>query len=179
MPASIIVDPGGEQFSSAVSWRGATWPGRKHAHPPDAKKPGLGQVSRQIAKVPAQSHDLRQRYARAFEDRLASTDLGSLLNQSRFLAIGSQSHLSGLNDRIHIASFAQVPHRLADIGMGGEVHHRSGFNQFSVSRPGTRLNSARLSVTTTAPNARPWAAIHKSFAPIGVPWRSRWARILA
>jgi uncharacterized protein len=42
-------------------------------------------------------------------------------------------------------------------------------SQFSVMRPGTRVNSDSLSVTTTAPNARPWAAIQKSFAPIGVP----------
>jgi hypothetical protein len=42
-------------------------------------------------------------------------------------------------------------------------------SQFSVMRPWTRVNSDSLSVTTTAPNARPWAAIQKSFAPIGVP----------
>jgi len=58
-------------------------------------------------------------------------------------------------------------------------HHRSDPSQFSVSKCGTRLNSARLSVTNTAPKARPWAAIQKSFAPIGVPLRSSRARISA
>jgi len=65
---------------------------------------------------------------------------------------------------------------LSGLGLPGR---RRGYSQFSVIRPGTRVNSARLSVTTTAPNARPCAAIQKSLAPIGVPRRSRWARTCA
>jgi hypothetical protein len=48
---------------------------------------------------------------------------------------------------------------------------------FSTSSLGTRSNSATLSVTPTALIARACAAISMSLAPMGVPRRSRAARI--
>lgn len=54
-----------------------------------------------------------------------------------------------------------------------------GDSQFSTVRPGTRLNSLTLSVTSTAPRASACAAIHRSLPPIGVPCRSSPERILA
>jgi hypothetical protein len=52
-------------------------------------------------------------------------------------------------------------------------------SQFSTARPGTRLNSRSLSVTSVASIASAWAAIQVSLAPIGVPLSSRPARTLA
>ena len=48
--------------------------------------------------------------------------------------------------------------------------------QFSSRRPGTRSNSRVLCVTRGASKLRAWAAIMVSRAPIGWPWRSRFAR---
>ena len=50
--------------------------------------------------------------------------------------------------------------------------------QFSRSSPLTRPNSRRLSVTSTSPSARAWAAISMSLGPIGRPRRSRSMRTL-
>jgi hypothetical protein len=41
--------------------------------------------------------------------------------------------------------------------------------QFSVSNPGTRSNSPRLLVTSVSPSLRAWAAMCRSFTPIGRP----------
>lgn len=49
--------------------------------------------------------------------------------------------------------------------------------QFSSSRPGTRWNSRRLLLTRVSPSLRAWAAMCRSFTPMGVPLPSRWARI--
>ena len=59
----------------------------------------------------------------------------------------------------------------------GLLNH--GDSQFSTARPGTRLNSLTLSVTSTAPRASACAAIHRSLPPIDVPCRSSPARIRA
>src|SRR5207302_2593725 len=49
-------------------------------------------------------------------------------------------------------------------------------SQFSQIRPSTRANPRSLSVTRTWPSASAWAAISRSFAPIGLPLCSRRAR---
>lgn len=59
----------------------------------------------------------------------------------------------------------------------GDTPHVPQRFQFSNPNPATRLNSLSLSVTTTAPRARACAAIHRSLAPMGMPWRSSAARI--
>ena len=46
-------------------------------------------------------------------------------------------------------------------------------------KPGTRKNSVSLSVTSVQSSARAWAAIRVSLGPMGVPWRCRWARMVA
>ena len=56
---------------------------------------------------------------------------------------------------------------------------RRYLSQFSTLRADTRLNSATLSVTQTAPSARACAAISMSCAPIGVPFFSSATRIAA
>ncbi len=45
--------------------------------------------------------------------------------------------------------------------------------QFAKGKPAMRWNSLRLLVTTVAPSARAWQAIHSSLAPICVPARFR------
>lgn len=52
-------------------------------------------------------------------------------------------------------------------------------NQFSHTKPGTRLNSRRLSVTSTSSRATAWAAISMSSEPMGLPLRSSAARMCA
>jgi hypothetical protein len=49
--------------------------------------------------------------------------------------------------------------------------------QFSSRKPSTRSNSRRLFVTKTRPSLRAWPAIWRSFTPIGLPLRSRSARM--
>ena len=49
--------------------------------------------------------------------------------------------------------------------------------QFSISSAGTRSNSAVLLVTSTKPSLRAWAAMCRSFTPMGRPSFSRWARM--
>lgn len=46
---------------------------------------------------------------------------------------------------------------------------QSGATQSSTLSPSTRWNSRVLCVTSVAPSASAWQAIHRSFAPIGVP----------
>jgi len=46
---------------------------------------------------------------------------------------------------------------------------QSGATQSSTLSPSTRWNSRVLCVTSVALSARAWQAIHRSFAPIGVP----------
>ena len=41
--------------------------------------------------------------------------------------------------------------------------------QFSSARPSMRWNSSQSLVTSVAPSARAWLAIHKSLPPIGLP----------
>ncbi len=50
-------------------------------------------------------------------------------------------------------------------------------NQFFDLRPGTRLNSSRLSVTSVRFRANACEAINKSFGPIGWPAFSRTQRM--
>ncbi len=49
--------------------------------------------------------------------------------------------------------------------------------QFSTRRPGTRLNSLTLLVTSRAPRLNAWAAISMSIEPIGRPFFSKRALI--
>ena len=58
--------------------------------------------------------------------------------------------------------------------LDGSVH----YNQLASFNFLTRLNSSRLFVTRVNPVARAWLAISMSCGPIGVPLRSRSARIL-
>ena len=51
----------------------------------------------------------------------------------------------------------------------------AGFIQVSVDHSGTRLNSAALWATRGRSRASAWAAIHRSFGPIGWPMAARWA----
>ena len=50
-------------------------------------------------------------------------------------------------------------------------------SQFSMRSDGTRANSRVLAVTRVRSAASAWAAISRSFGPIGVPCRVRWWRI--
>ena len=51
------------------------------------------------------------------------------------------------------------------------------WTQFSTIKPGILENSDVLFVTTTKPSLRAWAAMCKSFTPIGCPAFSKWLRI--
>ena len=52
-------------------------------------------------------------------------------------------------------------------------------SQFSTFNPRTRLNSAALAVTIVVPKLRAWAAIRRSFGPMGFPEASNSTRMLA
>src|SRR5262245_9378594 len=70
-----------------------------------------------------------------------------------------------------VAAHVEGRRDLDDVGgrAGGAV-------QSSVFSPGSRLNSAMFAVTSTAPRRRAWAAIRRSYGPIGVPLRFKSAR---
>ena len=51
------------------------------------------------------------------------------------------------------------------------------YTHVSIRRPSTRPNSRGLFVTRVTPRLRACAAISRSMAPIGVPWRSSVARM--
>lgn len=53
--------------------------------------------------------------------------------------------------------------------LGTSHNVQSGATQSSTLSPSTRWNSRVLCVTSVALSARAWQAIHRSFAPIGVP----------
>lgn len=53
--------------------------------------------------------------------------------------------------------------------LGTRHNVQSGATQSSTLSPSTRSNSRVLCVTSVALSARAWQAIHRSFAPIGVP----------
>lgn len=61
----------------------------------------------------------------------------------------------------------------------GRLRTGHGASQFSTGRFGTFENSRVLAVTTQRLVASAWAAMSRSFGPIGLPASSRWRRRLA
>ena len=62
---------------------------------------------------------------------------------------------------------------------GGGSNHGWPVGQSSTAKPGTRWNSRRFRVSSVMPRERAWAAMNKSWLPMGVPLRSNVARMSA